>query len=230
MSPALLQRPLMSASRGVTRGVSAARRGGHETLRSRDLQLLGWLGEQYAARVDQLEVLLGCGPRTVQRVLARLREAGLVTTRRVLVGEPAWVFPTGTGLRATGHSFGTWSPRLGLMAHVAAVNDVRLHIGARSPESEWVPERLLERERQPGEHLPDAVVITEGQRVAIEVELTVKSQRRVQTILNELTQSYDATLYFCTAGPHRQLSQLADTGRWPTLGVRELPPLGTDAT
>jgi Mn-dependent DtxR family transcriptional regulator len=61
---------------------------------------LGWLGEQYGARVDQLELLIGCGPRTVQRTVARLHAAGLVQTRRLLVGEPAWVTPTGAGMAA----------------------------------------------------------------------------------------------------------------------------------
>jgi hypothetical protein len=30
-------------------------------------------------------------------------------------------------------------------------------------------------------------------------------------------------LYFCAAGPHRQLIELAESARWPTLGVRDLP-------
>jgi hypothetical protein len=192
-------------------------------LRRRDLELVGWLGEQYGARTDQVETLLDCGPRTVQRVIARLRDAGLITTRRLLVGEPAWVLPTSTGMRAAGQHFGAWHPRIGLLAHVAAVNDVRLHVQARSPESEWIAERLLARERQAGEHLPDGVVLTEGRRVAIEVELTIKSQRRVSAILDELTGRFDAVLYFCAPGPHRQLTQLSQSGRWPTLGVRELP-------
>jgi len=211
------------ASRGVASGASAERRGGHETLRRRDLDVLCWLGEQYGARVDQLEILLECGPRTVQRVTGRLRAAGLVTTRRLLVGDPAWVIPTAAGLRASGQHYCAWQPRIGLLAHVAAVNDVRLHVQARSPESEWIPERLLARQRRAGEHLPDGVVITEGRRVAIEVELTVKSQRRVTAILDELTRRFDAVLYFCAPGPHRQLTQLSETGRWPALGVRELP-------
>jgi hypothetical protein len=222
MSPLPGQQSCRPARRGVAAG-TPARRGGHETLRRRDLDVVAWLGEQYGARVDQLEILLGCGPRTVQRVVGRLRDAGLVTTRRVLVGEPAWVIPTGAGLRAAGVSFGMWQPRIGLLAHVAAVNDVRLHVQARAPQSEWVPERLLARERQFGQHLPDGVVITDGQRVAIEAELTIKSQRRVTAILDELTGGYDAVLYFCASGPHRQLTQLADTGRWPKLGVRDLP-------
>jgi DNA-binding transcriptional ArsR family regulator len=199
------------------------RRGAHGALRRRDLDALGWLGEQYGASADQLEALLGFGPRTVQRVLARLRDAGLITTRRLIVGEPAWVIPTSAGLRVGGQGFAVWQPRLALLAHVAAVNDVRLHVQSRSPVSEWVPERVLARERNDGEHLPDGVVVTDGQRVAIEVELTVKSRSRVTAILDELSQRFDAVVYFCAASPRRQLSELAESGRWATLDVRALP-------
>jgi hypothetical protein len=196
---------------------------GGELLRRRDLDILAWTGEQYAARTDQLQMLMGAAPRTVQRTLARLRDHGLITTRRLLAGEPAWVLPTPAGLRACGSSFGVWQPRIGLLAHVAAVNDVRLHIQRRSPESEWIAERTLTRDRQAGEHLPDALVLADEQRVAVEVELTVKSQRRVITILDDLARRFDAIVYFCAPAPNRQLTELADSGRWPTLGVRELP-------
>jgi len=192
-------------------------------LRRRDLEVLAWVAEQYAARVDQLEMLMGCGPRTVQRTLARMREAELITTRRVLAGEPAWVFPTAKGLRACGSTFGVWSPRIGLLAHVVAVNDVRLYVRARSSGSEWIPERVLARDRRAGEHLPDGVVLTDRQRVAVEVELTVKSRRRVTGILDELSGRFDAVVYFCAPGPYRLLSEFAGTGRWPRLDVRQLP-------
>lgn len=194
----------------------------HEVLRRRDLETLGWLAEQYGAQANQLEVLMGCGPRTVQRTVARLRAAGLVRAERMIVGEPAWVTPTSAGMAACGSGFGIWHPRIGLLTHVAAVNDVRLHIQGRAPETEWIPERLLARERRAGEHLPDGVAITEGRRVAIEVELTVKSRERVSAILDELAGRFDTVLYFCASGPQRQLTELADSGRWPTLGVREL--------
>jgi hypothetical protein len=225
MSPRLLERSSRRIGGHVVPAATGGLgcRGGHETLRRRDLEVVGWLGEQYAARTDQLEVLLGCGPRTVQRVLSRLRDAGLIRTCRLLLGDPAWVIPTAAGLRAAGHSFAVWHPRVGLLAHVAAVNDVRLHAQARSPESEWISERILARERRMGEHLPDALVLVDGQRVAIEVELTVKSQRRLTGILDELAGRFDTVLYFCAPGPHRQLTTLAQSGRWPALGTRELP-------
>jgi len=214
------------------RGVAPASSRGADTalLRRSDLDALAWVGEQYAARVDQLEVLMGCGPRTVQRTVARLRDAGFVSVRRVLVGEPAWVLPTSAGLRACGSSFGVWAPRIGLLSHVAAVNDVRLHVQARSPGSEWICERELARDRAGREHLPDGIALVDGQRVAIEVELTIKSRKRVTGILDELAGRYDTVVYFCAPGPHRLLGELADTGRWPSLGIRELPDRAVGST
>jgi hypothetical protein len=160
----------------------------------------------------------------VQRLLARLREQRLVEVRRVLVGEPAWVIPTVKGLRASGLSFGMWRPTLGGLAHVAAVTEVRLHIQSRSPESEWVCERVLAREkRTPQEHLADAVVLLDGRRFAVEVELTIKSKRRTGAIIEELTRRYDAVLYYCAPGPHRLICELSADGAWPSLGIRELP-------
>jgi hypothetical protein len=194
------------------------------SLRTSDVELLRWLAEQYAARADQLELLLGCGERTVQRTTARLRSAGLIQTQRLLVGEPAWVVPTSAGLRLSGHGFPVWRPHLALLAHVAAVNDVRLHVQRRSPRSEWVAERLLAREREGTEHLCDGLVLDGARRIAIEVELTVKSRKRVTAILDELSERHDAVLYYCAPAPHRQLKQLHASGRWPKLGVRELPP------
>jgi hypothetical protein len=194
-----------------------------EALRRSDLDALAWTAEQYAVRADQFEELLGCGRRTVQRALARMRSAGLIQTRRVLADEPARVLPTSSGLRACGSPFGAWPPKLGLLAHTAAVTDVRLHIEGRSPGSRWVSERTLARERKGRQHLPDGVVETDGQRVAIEVELTVKSCRRLTGILDDLSRRYDALVYFCAPKTHRLLTELADTKRWPNLEVRELP-------
>jgi DNA-binding transcriptional ArsR family regulator len=194
------------------------------TLQARDLEVLRWSCEQYAARADHVQALIDARPRTVQRVMARLREAGLIEAKRLLVGDPQWAIPTSRGLRTAGQGFALWRPRIGLLAHVAAVNDVRLHIAERSPESAWVPERLLAKERAPREHLPDALVITrEDRRVAIEVELTVKSKRRVRALLDELSAGYDTVLYFCAPMAHRQLSGMAESGRWPKLTVRVLP-------
>ena len=225
MTAPSLSRPARAASAppSAARPTPARPRPPRELLRTGDLQLLTWLAEQYAASGDQLQPLLGCGSRTVQRTLARLRAHGLIETSRLLADQPLWITPTARGLRACGSGFGTWRPRVGLLAHVAAVNEVRLHVQGRDPDAEWVSERQLAKQRQDArEHLPDGVVITGGRSVAVEVELTLKSRRRVEAILDQLTAHYEATVYFCAAGPQRLLDELAASARWPTLGVRAL--------
>jgi hypothetical protein len=201
-------------------GIAAERLG----LNRRDLDMLRFVGEQYAVRADQLRTRLDCNPRTVQRLLARLRERRLIDVRRLLVGEPAWAVPTVAGLRIAGLPFGVWRPRLGALSHVGAVTDVRLHVERCSPHSEWVCERVLARDkRDPEEHLADGVVVLDGREIAIEVELTIKSKRRTIAIVRELLGRYDAVLYYCAPGPQRLLGELASHEHWPSLGIRGLP-------
>lgn len=196
-----------------------------QILGPRDVEVLCWLAEQYAARVDQLQVLLGCRERQAQRVVARLRAHGLVWSKRLTGHEPPWVTPTALGLQLTHTGFRLWAPGLTLLAHTAAVNDVRLHIQSRSPSSVWTSERQLAREKGTRGHLPDAVVLTDGQRVAIEVELTPKSKRRTIAIINGLCASYDTVLYFVSPQVRANLTKLTAGGRWPKLGIRELPTI-----
>lgn len=132
--------------------------------------------------------------------------------------------PTAAGLRACGSPYGVWKPRVGTIPHISAVTEVRLYVQWRDPKTEWICERELKRERSSrAEHLPDAVVVTKGKRVAIEVELSVKTRRRLELILNELTASHDAVLYFCAPSTERVVRSLEESGRWPSLGLRRLP-------
>lgn len=186
--------------------------------------MLGFVGEQYALRLDQLAVLLERSERTPQRVVARLRAAGLIDARPLLAGEPAWLWLTRAGVRASGQRFASWSPRLGMLAHLEAVAWVRLYVRSRSPESGWVCERTLLRDRaSQAEHVPDAVVVTpSGESHAIEVELTVKSRVRTERILDELSAAHDAVAYFTTPATRAHLERLGGSGRWPRLVVRDL--------
>jgi hypothetical protein len=132
------------------------------------------------------------------------------------------------GLDLAGSEFRVWQPNLRLLAHIAAVNDVRLRIERHAPESVWTCERELAREQGIRGHLPDGVITLNGSEIAIEVELTVKSRRRMPTILRELTARYDGIVYYCAPRPHAAVTKLAQTGRWPNLRVRELAtPVGS---
>jgi len=186
-------------------------------------RLLHWLGEQKAARIDQLEAVLECDGQRALRTVAGMCEAGLAEISELLVGEPAWVFATRRGLRLAGSGFKLWRGRPWMLAHVGEINEVRLHIQRMAPESEWICERKLWRERQRGEHLPDGVVVTDGRRVAIEVELHLKSRAQTTAIVDELTSRFDAVVYFCARQTYWRLLRYRLSGQWPTLQVRGLP-------
>jgi hypothetical protein len=200
------------------------RRGPSEQiLGPRDVEVLRWLAEQYAARVDHLQGILGCGERQTQRVIARLRARDLVHCERLSTHEPRWLLPTTFGLRLSLTGFRPWHPHLALLAHCGAVNDVRLHIERRSPEAVWTSERQLGRKYGLKGHLPDGVVLLEGKTVAIEVELTPKAKPRTARIIDGLCAGHDSVLYFASPEARESLLKLAANNRWPSLGIRALP-------
>lgn len=188
----------------------------------RDPVLLGWVAEQYAVSLPQLAGLMGRSFHAARWLRSRWQAAGWVQGRVELVGWPVFVWLTPEGSRLAGGEFRTWKPRVARLPHVAAVNDVRLHVQVRAPEAVWVCERRLARELPRRAHLPDGVVHRGGERHAVEVELHPKERRRTRAIVAELLSRYDAAVYFCAPGARRQLDELAAEfgGR---LAVRALP-------
>jgi hypothetical protein len=230
---------ILCPKRGTTAALQATTHPGRKTpatsgLSTRDLRLLCWMGEQYGARLDHLQALMDTSMMAVRKTVDRLRRLELARMERIVAGEPAWVIPTAEGLAACGLPDEVWTPALGQLTHVGTMNDVRIHMQTRTPGAHWISERQLMREYEglnagrdsrSREHVPDGVAIVEGGSMAVEVELTVKGNVRLETILDELARRYDAILYFCAPSAHQQLTRMQRSGRWQTLGVRELPGL-----
>jgi hypothetical protein len=186
-------------------------------LRERDLQLLCWTSEQYAVRLDQAAVWLGRSESIAWRWADRCRAHGLVRMER-WTGGRSWVWLTGRGERQAGAGFSKpWRPSVGRLAHVAAVNEVRLHVEARSADALWVPERVLARERDRRNHLPDAEVHIPSECHAIEVELVPKAKHRIVRTIDELSRRYDRVVYFCSPKARH---------RWSLLVLRDVPIRG----
>ncbi len=152
----------------------------------RDLLVLRWLCEQYAARTDHLEVLTGRKMRTTAALVKRMREMGHVQTWHIIASEPVWIIPTGKGLRSCGLAYRQMTPRSTHLPHLAAINDLRLYIQMRPPESLWVSRRQLMYERPKGVCMPDALTILEGREIAIEVRLETDPSRVVKMRLERL--------------------------------------------
>lgn len=71
-------------------------------------------------------------------------------------------------------------------------------------------------------------MLLEGERVAIEVELTHKGRRATEAVLAAHGREYDRTVYFCARDAYGQLQRLAASGRFPKLEVRKLWELGAE--
>jgi hypothetical protein len=195
---------------------------------ARDLELLRFVGEQYAVTLPQLARLMGRSDHAARWLRARWQRAGWAQGRALLVGEPVFVWFTSRGLRAAGLEFKAWRPNPGALAHIAAVNEVRLYVAERHPDAVWVSERELARELKHelggfGAHRPDAMVLIDGRELAVEVELTLKRRARAERIMRELVARYGAACYFAAPTPARMLESLAAQLGDARVQVRPLP-------
>jgi hypothetical protein len=178
---------------------------GKKLIKPRDLVVLLWIAQQYAARLDHVQELLskmpGRGGRQVSpsgltfsavlQVVDRWVTLGLVEYRRIYDGEPGWVHVTPYGLRMLHLSFARHTPAESTLPHLHNINCVRLEVERRHPGYQWVSERMLraaQPRREEGSlvpHLPDAQVL-QPKAVALEVERSPKSPKELDGILIEL--------------------------------------------
>ncbi|MBW3614418.1 MAG: hypothetical protein KY439_03800 [Actinobacteria bacterium] len=199
----------------------------------RDIDVVGWIGDQYAVRLDVIRWLLGgATPLSESRtraVVARWQRAGLVESRRFFAGQPAFVWPTRGGLRLVRPGWRHRRPTVALLAHHHAVAQVRLHIESRGQGTDWVCERTLYRQRlAPGAHVADGTFVSRrGPITAVEVELTVKGADRLRDIVRDLTLDHEAVLYVVgDAGVARAVSAAVHaTGATDRVSIVELDRL-----
>jgi hypothetical protein len=185
--------------------------------------VLRLLSEQGAVPLDQLSRLLAVELAPAVRMAQRLEDGGLVESRRFLVCDYPWFWPSRRGAVRAGTGFHYKPPDVAMLAHRRAVNEIRLHLAERAAEGVWVCERAVLGRRDPAEHLPDAVFEVGGERHAIEAELSCKTHRQIREILARHSDRYDAVIYFCGARTYRFMKRVQADGRWPKLVVRRLP-------
>ena len=191
------------------------RRSDYGTVRAtaRDLDLLRWIGDQFAVNTDQLKILMNRWKRahepdwqeasisdeTVKWLIKRWRKAGWVESRKLLAREPAWVWLSKDGLTEMGLEYPVYTPAVGRLNHIYHVNMVRLYIEKkRGDEVQWISERQInvERKKEGKRHMVDGEAVYQGTVIGVEVEQTQKSKRRLASIVRELQQDYEAVWYF----------------------------------
>lgn len=103
--------------------------------------------------------------------------------------------------------------------HYMEVLNIYLKIHERLPESVWITERRLIRQKYENlrgnkEHLPDGVLVLPNERrIAIEVELTLKTRKRLLDILTDYVVDKDIheVWYFCSPTLIHVIREMAAT-------------------
>lgn len=198
----------------------------------RDEVALRWVGEQYAIRMDQLQVLLGrraqaqteaegiVSEGTARRVVTRWAQAGWVERRKIYHREPEWVWLTRTGMQLAGLEYRALEPSLTLLRHTYEVNRIRLYVEERlGAAAVWRSERAIKpiRQRNVQAHYADAEVETRGVTIGLEIERTAKKPIVLRTILAGLVREYTNVWYFVAppalSGVQRAVRALPDEQR-----------------
>ena len=188
-----------------------------------EFELLRLIAEQGAIPFDQLARFLGADDRQAANVVKHLTKVGYADYGRILHDEPHWAWLTGRGARLSATGFAARRPKVGAMARMRAVNEVRLHIAARAPEARWICGRSVFREQGQRGYRPNAVVEIGAERHAITVHLRSPEQERLRDLLATHIARYDALIAFAKPGPHRLLERLKAQQQWPKLVIRPIP-------
>jgi hypothetical protein len=199
----------------------------------RDLQLLYLVGEQYAVTVPQVDRLIGRSIHTARALRDRWKRAGWVDSGQLAIQAPSFVWLTGRGAAGVESPFRVWQPNHGLALHIESVTNVRLLLEHELRLGDWECERAIAqqfaKERARRGHLPDAVLHMGGERIAIEVELTLKSRVRLGAIVDELSLAYEHVWYFAPERLHPTLTELAAAALDRNVTVHRYPPLAAEA-
>lgn len=189
-------------------GRSAAQGGGRGQagkVTARDREILRWLARHRFAMAWQVREAFGVSRRVAYRRLARLEELGLVEHEWVLHGEPGVYLATRAGtevgaldlppatvdLRSYRHALALVSLSIELAPQVAQVvteREIRQADSGKQRRADLEYAVSLGGGGGEGDvlrlHIPDLVLVHhDGQKEAIEVELSQKANRRLRMII-----------------------------------------------
>jgi hypothetical protein len=157
------------------------------------------------------------GELSVERTRKILRpwlDEELFCYRVIFSRQKAWIWLSQKGLKYTGLNLRYYEPSPASLPHLYAVNEARLLLEDRRPGDTWRSERELRAElngttEETRRHMPDAELVTDKGIIAIEVEITLKAEKRLHEILVDLAPNnrYYTIWYFCSDQVHKALAK-----------------------
>jgi hypothetical protein len=188
--------------------------------RNRDQQLVRYVGRHGLVALEHVMAASGVGRTAAYRRVGACIEAGLLERLAILREEPSLLRATRAGLRYAGLSLPVAKISAGVVEHALRCASIarraEKHYGAEAvlSERELAFAEKLEGQKiasaevgSPGSrrlanHRPDLAVLRDEGTLAIEVELTPKAPRRLESILRgwHCAHWVSEVHYFCAPG------------------------------
>ncbi|MGB7587817.1 MAG: hypothetical protein WBM00_03835 [Solirubrobacterales bacterium] len=215
-----------------------------EPARSRDQGLVRYVGRHGVVTIAHVMKAMGVGRTAAYRRVAACIEAGLLERLEVLRSEPNLLRATPEGLRYAGLPFPVAVISPGAVDHwlrcasTALTVEKRLGSECVLSERELVFAELAEERPiasaevgalpngKPRLHRPDLAILTEKGVMAVEVELTPKSPRRLEGLIMAWTYAtwVGRVQYLCEPGQTRRAVEraVANVGANRRVGIDEV--------
>lgn len=174
-------------------------------LTPRDLSLLQWINAAGFVTIDHIVRWLKVARPTAYIRTKKLAQHGYLIHERIFHGMPGIYRVSALGVQVCGSNLSVFRRvPLATYRHDLFVAHLSL-ILTKHYQGSFITERELrnsEEHKTFGQrsHLPDGVIVIDGKRMAIEVELNKKSRRRREKIFGHYLKNFDfdEVWYFCS--------------------------------
>lgn len=185
-------------------------------LTDRDIEILRFINDCGYCITPHVASFISVKQWRISQIMKRLVHRKLVVKEHVFQGHPVIYY-----LTPEGASFTELPPieyvSLGTYRHQVAMINVALKLMRIHPEAIWVSERHLKHDKYydgigKRGHVADSLLVFSNDRqIAIEIELSIKGKRRIESILKSYATQFDIkeVWYFCSPGAYSMLSTLA---------------------
>ncbi|OGT35278.1 MAG: hypothetical protein A3F11_10125 [Gammaproteobacteria bacterium RIFCSPHIGHO2_12_FULL_37_14] len=171
----------------------------------RDVEILNFINEFGFCEMPQIEKKFGVKTPRSYKVMQRLVKAGLVNHERVFHNRHGAFYLTNEGAKYT-HLPAIFNLPKDNYKHQLTIMEVYFKLIQLYPTVVWVSERVLKRDKftegiGKSGHIPDGkMIFPDNREIAIEVELTLKSKRRLEQIFRAYGAQFKISevWYFCS--------------------------------
>jgi hypothetical protein len=203
---------------------------------SRDKRIIKFVNEFGFCELPQIQKQFGLSKHRAYKVMQRLIEREYILHERIFFHRHGIYRATRLGAQLTSVPMLDKVP-VGIYQHQLAVIETYIKFMQEYPDATWMTERVLRRAgfmpgRRRDKHYADALVyMPDGKQIAIEVELTMKSKRRLEDIFRGYMGQIqiNEVWYFCAPEIFKKMNILADK-RSSVIKVFEMLPDRTDKT